>query len=119
MNRPDGIERTAKKVQDYIGELEGRVAELEASLEQHYSDNPNNGSNVMINGGVRGEDRYLPDDSGIDFFMGEGRRRVDDVINIRHDRMDRDRSQLRVECVGRVLIVPNASNSFYIRIDHS
>jgi hypothetical protein len=104
--------RYPQYVQDYVSQLERDLAAARRRI-QELSEGPET-YNVQVDGTYVNPDRPLGQDVQIQFFMGKGRRRVDDTISIRHDRQNSDRTSLRVEGSGTLHIIPSASNSFRV-----
>ena len=117
LHRPKTLDRQSGPVQAYVSNLENQLAETLKRVDELTSAGDPS-SNVRISGHSTEPDRLLGNDEQIMFFMGTGRRRIDDCITVRHDRQEENRTVLRVEAVGgRIVILPRASNSFHIRFE--
>lgn len=117
IDRPDGWERSAKKVQDYMDRLEREVTRLRGRVRELSLAGPEDG-NVLVSGQLPGDpDQIIGKNVQISFLMGHpshGR----DLIYVRHDRQNDERDTLRLECDGgRIVILPSASNSFRVRFE--
>lgn len=117
LHRPKTLDRASGPVQAYVSTLENQLAETLKRVDELTSDGDTS-SNVRISGHGVEADRLIGNDEQVMFFMGRGRRRIDDCITVRHDRQNEQRTVLRVEAVGRrIVILPSASNSFSIRFE--
>jgi hypothetical protein len=112
MDKTPDFTRYPNYVQDYVIGLERalktareRIAELSEGPED---------SNVRVSGIVVQPDVLLGSDKQIDFYMGTGRRHIDDVVSVRHERASGERNTLRVEGSHILHIQPSAANSFRI-----
>ena|ERR1700748_3200678 len=115
--RPDGIGRTALKVQDYVRQLEQRITFLEARL-RDAAVGPERSNVTLLGQHASGGDKPLGMNRQLAFFFGEGRRRIDDCITIRHDRNDpRHPGRLRIESSSALIMQGSAANAMYVEID--
>lgn len=106
ISKPEGISRTSLKVQDYIRNLEQRITALQGQLRDATS------------GPARSNVTMLGMDRQVAFFFGEGRRRIDDCITIRHDRSDsRHPGRLRIESSQALIVQGSAANALYVEVD--
>ena len=117
MIKPKGdVSRLAKWAQQYIDSLRRRVDELEKRVHELSVKHPN--SNVVLAGHHVDPDVELPPDSRIYFYAGDSRDRLTNMIEVHHDR-DNPRRLYIVSYGSRgVHIIPSASNSFYLEMEH-
>ena len=109
------VARLAKWAQREIERWKREAEQYRARLEEIESTFPD--SNVKVSQMRPYEDQGLPLDSEIDFYLGDERRKYQDMITVQHLRT-KDRKVLRVSGSGNSLIVkPSASNTIEITLE--
>jgi hypothetical protein len=118
--RPEGISRTTLKVQDYIRTLEQRVTFLQDQIRRDAASGPEVSNVTLMGRHGSDEDKALGVNRQVAFFMGEGRRRIDDCITVRHDRNDRRHpGRLRIESSSSLIVQGSAANALYVEIERN
>lgn len=110
------FERLPQWAKSRIRTLEDKVASQKDKIAE--ISNPHPGSNVVVNGFISYPDQTLPNDSQIDFTMGEikeGHWRTN--ISVGHRRSDKGRNVLRIQGDQGLIIRCNARNSFEVSFD--
>lgn len=112
--RPEAVARASKTVQAYINTLEHMINSQNAHIAAISSQHP--GSNVVMDGGYGKPEITLEPDSTIRFYLGTGRDRLRDVIEVHHERRDNSVLDVRSNGYGLLLVSPWASNSVRLQI---
>lgn len=110
------LSRLPKWGQHLVEDLQRRIADLEKSLSAASNEHP--GSNVVL----RGRNHTDPDiglrpDSTVFFYAGEGRERLTNMIEVRHDHNHPDRIYVASYGSRGLRIITASGNAFYLELE--
>jgi hypothetical protein len=105
-------EKLPRWADEYIGSQAREIRELRKEMAARTDDHP--GSNVVIDGGCVYPDLNLRDFAEMLFYLGPGRDRWNDTVEVRISRTHSDRMDIRA-CPG-MAFVPTGNGTIQIRM---
>ena len=108
--------KQSKWVQRAVEYMQREIKELRRSVDALSNLHP--GSNVVLRGRNHDDpDIGLPPDSTVYFYAGEGRERLTNMIEVRHDHDNPERIYIASYGTRGLHIITSSSNSFYLELE--